>query len=557
VPEENPVIAELTRRVSEEPFLLISTLILAFAITHAFFTRFFHRYAVRKRLLHERKIENGKARADSVSPFAEAAAFLGEVEVVFALWTIPLAWLMIGYRGWDGFVQYIAYDREYNETLFTVVIMLIASTRPVLKFAEITLWKLAKFFGGTLSVWWFLLLTVGPLLGSLVTEPAAMTIVAHLLAGKFYDLEPSRKLRYATIALLFVHISIGGTMTNFAALPVIMVTIPWDLSIGDMFVHFGYKSALSVFISTGVYYLLFRKEFGSLQENYATHSLEKSISGRYLDFLKVEKNLRRIELEAGKSAHFLDTIEMGFRKMNSEVKRKLIRDSLEDDIEPMILEKVVDQTLEVMKEKELKREFPVLMGGRVARRECDPDWNNRDDRVPAWVMVVHLVFLAWTVFVSHIPVLFVAGFLFLMGFIHLTPLYQNRLNLRQPVMVGFFLGSLIVHGGLQGWWLEPVIGSLDRFSLMVGSAVLTSFNDNAAIAYLGTQIPHFTDPMRYALLAGAVTGGGLTVIANAPNPVAFSVLKRYFRNNLSMVGLFGWAVLPTLVAGILLMFLPG
>jgi hypothetical protein len=66
--------------------------------------------------------------------------------------------------------------------------MAIASTRPILQLAENCLRLLAKLGGEKPVAWWLVILTVGPLLGSLITEPAAMTICASLLAQKFYVL---------------------------------------------------------------------------------------------------------------------------------------------------------------------------------------------------------------------------------------------------------------------------------------------------------------------------------------------------------------------------------
>jgi Na+/H+ antiporter NhaD/arsenite permease-like protein len=82
---------------------------------------------------------------------------------------------------------------------------------------------------------------------------------------------------------------------------------------------------------------------------------------------------------------------------------------------------------------------------------------------------------------------------------------------------------------------------------MLAATVLTAFNDNAAITFLATLVPHFTDPMKHAVVAGAVTGGGLTVIANAPNPAGQSLLKKYFDHGVSPMGLLKAALLPTVI----------
>ena len=143
-----------------------------------------------------------------------------------------------------------------------VVIMALASTRPIVTFAERALHAVARRGGGTPAAWWFAILTIGPLLGSFITEPAAMTICALLLARQFYDLGPSTRLKYATIGLLFVNVSIGGTLTHFAAPPVLMVARPWGWDTAFMIgaLRLARRHARSS-ISTSCYYVLFRREF--------------------------------------------------------------------------------------------------------------------------------------------------------------------------------------------------------------------------------------------------------------------------------------------------------
>ena len=96
-----------------------------------------------------------------------------------------------------------------------------------------------------------------------------------------------------------------------------------------------------------------------------------------------------------------------------------------------------------------------------------------------------------------------------------------------------------------------MLGSLSRVPLFVGATLLTSFNDNALITYLGTLVPDLSDTLRYAVVAGAVTGGGLTVIANAPNPAGQALLAGCFGGTVSPLKLLAGAVIPTLIAAIL------
>ncbi len=145
-------------------------------------------------------------------------------------------------------------------------------------------------------------------------------------------------------------------------------------------------------------------------------------------------------------------------------------------------------------------------------------------------------------FNSHSPILFIGGFLFFLAFVQATQQYQDSPDLKAPILVGFFLAGLVVHGGLQGWWIGPVLGRLGEVPLL-----LTAFNDNAAITYLATLVPGLGDTPRYMIVAGAVTGGGLTVIANAPNPAGQAILSRFFPGGVSPLGLFLGALAPTLI----------
>ena len=93
--------------------------------------------------------------------------------------------------------------------------------------------------------------------------------------------------------------------------------------------------------------------------------------------------------------------------------------------------------------------------------------------------------------------------------------------------------------------------------LFWGATALTAITDNAALTFLGSLVEGVSDEFKYALVAGAVTGGGLTVIANAPNPAGFAILKSSFDDGaISAVGLVTAALLPTLVAAAAVTLLP-
>lgn len=220
--------------------------------------------------------------------------------------------------------------------------------------------------------------------------------------------------------------------------------------------------------------------------------------------------------------------------------------SLEDaDLE--LLDETLEQELEDLKIQKMSVSVPGLLPRDKRPKLTDPNWDMRCGDVPGWIIAVHVAFMIWTIVNAHYPAVFVSGMLFFIGFSHVTWPFQNNVNLKPPMLVGFFLGGLVIHGGLQGWWIAPVLGSLGELPLMISATVLTAFNDNAAITYLSTLVPGFTDGLKYAVVAGAVSGGGLTVIANAPNPAGQALLKNYFSNGVSPVLLLTYAFAPTVI----------
>jgi len=457
------------RATQQGGFNLVATIIFICAILHTFLSGYFIEMAHHHEKAHQKKIEEmgltGQAKPhddaeDDVSFKANLFHFLGEVEAVFGIWVIALAGAILWFFGIQG-EGLGGKDVNFTEPLFVVIIMAIAATRPVIRFAEFLVDKVAKVFGGTPAAWWFSALTITPLLGSFITEPAAMTIAAFLLSKKFYDLNPSPKFAYATLGLLFVNISVGGTLTHFAAPPVLMIAEKWSFGMGYMFLNFGWKAAIGILISNALYFYAFRSEFSKLKPTIQTD-------------------------------------------MHVPLK-----------------------------------------------------WSEREDPIPTWITVAHLLFLAWTVIFAHDPPLFIGGFLFFLGFSQATGHHQNEVNMKSPVLVGFFLAGLVIHGGCQGWWISVLLTSIDNdWILMIGSTLLTAVNDNAAITYLASQAPGLSIGAKYAIVAGAVTGGGLTVIANAPNPAGQSILGRHFKGGVAPIGLIKSAAIPTIILGACFMLLP-
>ncbi|GIK82126.1 MAG: hypothetical protein KJZ73_02370 [Pseudorhodoplanes sp.] len=414
---------------------IVSFAIFAAAVAHTFSTRVFehlaHLYPRHAGLWH----------------------LLGEVEVVFGFWAMVLIVFMVTQAGTTDTLTYLE-SRNFTEPAFVFVIMVIAASRPVIDFAAVVLQTVARVLPFERSMaYYFTLLSVGPLLGSFITEPAAMTLSAMLLRQAYFDRNMPASFMYATLGVLFVNISIGGTLTPYAAPPVLMVAERWGFDLTIMLTKFGWKAAVAVVINAAAVTLLFR-------------SCLNGMSG-------MPAALTRLE-------------------------------------------------------------------------------------VPAPVILIHLLFLVGVVVFNHHLVVFMALFLFFLGFTEAYKKHQTQLILRQGLLVGFFLAGLVVIGGQQKWWLQPLLADMGSGTLFVGATLLTAVTDNAALTYLGSLVEGVSEEFKYALVAGAVTGGGLTVIANAPNPAGFAILKDSFEEgSISAAGLAAAAAGPTLVAAAAFLLLPG
>jgi hypothetical protein len=450
------LLTELSARLAAQPFNGVATAIFLLAVVHTFFAARFTELAERIQTRQDRAAA-AAGRAPLPSVAAELLHFVGEVEVVFGLWVVPLLVALSAFEGWTAATHYVNDTVNYTEPLFVVIIMALASTRPIVELAEGALSRLANIAGGTTAAWWLTILILAPMLGSFITEPGAMTIAALLLARHFFGRGPSLHLKYATLGLLFVNISIGGTLTHFAAPPVLMVARPWGWDTPFMLSAFGWRAVIAIVLATGVIYLWFRSELHAL-------------------------------------------------------------------------------------------------GSRTAAEEVPPAIDDGSGRgtlpIPLWVTLVYTAFIAWTVVNAHYPALLVGGFLFFLGFDRATAAYSTITDFKTPLLVGFFLAGLVIHGGWQEWWIAPVLSRLDQFPLFVGATTLTAFNDNALITYLATLVPNLDDQLKLAVVQGAVVGGGLTVIANAPNPAGHALLCGYFDNAVKPLRLFLGALVPTLIAAL-------
>ena len=349
----------------------------------------------------------------------------------------------------------IAYaeSRHYTEPLFVFVIMVIAASRPVLETVKGLIAVLAKAMPiRTVVARVWLCLCLVPLVGSLITEPAAMTLAALMLGPLVFREGVPEWKKYGALGVLFVNVSIGGTLTSFAAPPVLMVAATWNWDSVFMATNFGWKAALAVLINASVVTYLLRP---------------------YLSLL-----------HSGAAA---------------------------------------DEEVEGLK-------------------------------APTAVRAIHVMFLAAVVVFAHHPVIFLGVFLFFLGFTHAYAQYQSPLILKEGLLVGFFLAGLVVLGGMQQWWLQPIVSSLEPTALFFGALGLTAITDNAALTYLGSLIAGISDEAKYMLVAGAVAGGGLTVIANAPNPAGVALLKHGFNDGaIGIGGLLAGALAPTVVAALLLL----
>jgi len=379
---------------------------------------------------------------------------LGEVEVVFGFWAMVLVLAMAAILDVDRALDY-AESRNYTEPLFVFVVMVVAASRPVLLTITRVVDALARAMPlpTPIARAWLGLAAV-PLLGSLITEPAAMTIAALMLAPKIFRPDIREAPKYLALGVLFVNISIGGTLTAYAAPPVLMVAQTWQWDSAFMLTHFGWKSAIAVLVNASVATFLLRKH---------------------------------------------------------------------------------------------------LMAASATPGDAPGDVRAR---VPGLVMLVHLGLLAGIVVFSHHPAVFLAIFMMFLGYTQAYERYQSPLILKEALLVGFFLAGLVVLGGLQRWWLQPLVSSLAPLALFFGALGLTAVTDNAALTYLGSLIAGISSESKYMLVAGAMAGGGLTVIANAPNPAGLALLKRGFADESIGAGeLLLGALGPTAVAAAAFLFL--
>ncbi len=412
---------------------VIGTVLFAVAILHTFATSFF------EHLAHRRPTH------------AAIWHLLGEVEVVFGFWAFILVMAMFVTDGPVAATHYLD-SRNFTEPMFVFVVMVIAGTRPILHIARFSVHLLsgALPLAGPIA-FYFVVLTLVPLLGSFITEPAAMTLAAILLRDRFFRQGLSSPLKYATLGVLLVNISIGGTLTPFAAPPVLMVAGTWGWDLSFMIWAFGWKAMIAVLVNALIVTLLFRKELRALPS----------------------------------------------------------------DVESMNAVKP-----------------------------------------PISIIAFHILLLIGVVVFAHHPRMFVGIFLLFLGVTQAYERHQDQLMIRAGLLVALFLAGLVVLGGQQQWWLQPFLIGMSQEAVFFGATILTAFTDNAALTYLGSLVEGLSEGFKYALVAGAVTGGGLTVIANAPNPAGLAILRGQFEDEaIHPTRLFLAALPPTVFAALAFRFL--
>ncbi len=176
--------------------------------------------------------------------------------------------------------------------------------------------------------------------------------------------------------------------------------------------------------------------------------------------------------------------------------------------------------------------------------------------VPLWITFVHLGFLAWTIGTAHYVPVFLGSYFLFLGFHQATRMHQYTLNLKRPLMVGLFLAGLVIHGGFQEWWIKPLVGDLSYGTMLLSSTFLTAFTENTTVAYFACFLTDLKPTIQYALVGGLVAGGGLTIMAHAPNPAGQSLLRPYFPSGISPWNLFLAALFPTLIFLAIFFFFP-
>jgi len=378
----------------------------------------------------------------------------GELELVFAIWTVPFLVLWLIKNDLTSVFAYLS-GLHFIEPVFVFCIMVVAATKPILMVARQIIYRLGQVVARLcrlpkVQADILVILVVGPLLGSLITEPAAMTVTGFLLVSVLGA--SHEKMLHAALAVLFVNISIGGALTHFAAPPILMVAGTWQWNFKYIFFHFGWKAVIAVIVNSVIFITFYRNQ---ILEN--CHKLE-------------------------------------------------------------VLGKTVP--------------------------------------VPLWVSVVHIFMLLLFVLNSSSLSLLSILIVVFWGLVQITKKYHEQLRVKESILVAVFLAGIVFFGGFQSWWLQPLLQKMSEQQIYLSTVFLTAIADNAALTYLGAQVSDLSESAKYYLVAGAVAGGGLTIIANAPNAAGLSILQSKLLGRFSPLRLFVYALPPTIVAVLAFRYLP-
>lgn len=257
----------------------------------------------------------------------------------------------------------------------------------------------------------------------------------------------SNKFFYMTLGTLFVNVSVGGGLTNFAAPPILMVARVWNWDTPYMFMNYGWKALLAVFINVALCVWINKKEFAPIEK-------------------------------------------------------------------------------------------------------AEPKTTTSTTPVPWWVTGVHLGFISLCVTAVHHPSFVIGLFILFLAFYYITNQFQSPIKVEESLLVGFFLGGLVILTANQGWWLQPILASVESLPLYLGALFLAPVTDNAAITALASQVETLTEASKYLIVAAALVGGGMTIIANAPNPAGFALLREHCPGgHLKPLYLVICGGIPTVVAG--------
>lgn len=422
------------------------SIIFVCAIIHTFLTSTF--YSLHEK--YKKKTSKDLEKRKRYRLLSEVYYFLSEVELVFGFWIVPLIVGLLFTSEIDQTILYLR-TRDYTYAIYMTVVVVFASTRPVVIFAEKVLEYISRLGGNNAKSWWWTILTVGPILDIILKEPGAMTISSILLAKTCFPFIKDTKFRYATLALLFINISLCGLLAPYTSRSLFLVATQENWNTGYTIVRFGWKAIMILLINNSLYYYFFKKHFA--------------------------------------------------------------KDS---------------SSIAVLLAKEQK-ESP-----------------------PLWLTMIHLLFLAGIVLSSEYPPIFLGIFFLFLGVHKATSHYQGReqgpLNLKPAIFVGFFFASLLIHGELQSWWAVRFLQNIGFAQGLLISTLLSSVVDNAVVLYFLDQIKPLSEAALYAIVVGALSSGGLTLMANAPNLIGYSNLRVFFGGKISLVALFLAALPLTLIS---------